>query len=224
MLLSDSQIKDELGAEVAIEYKRDSPFFRQQLMAFESSFHGVRSYAANVSAALKGVGSALSVLQTAQSELAAALAGSNGNSRCLFTNAHPQIGNLSSILKMMSETFLNINKVQTVFQESLKIEVGSVLEELIRLDNEKERSLKRKEMERLSDEYEASLCASLATRDKISPGKERELIDIRREYELARFDIVADMNKMNGKKKRLLCRVVSSTYNCYLGFFYSSSK
>lgn len=193
-------------------------------MAFESSFHGVRSYAANVSVALKGVDSALSALQSAQSELAAALAGSNGNSRCLFTNAHPKLGNLSSILKMMSETFLNINKVQSAFQDSLKLDVGSVLDQLIGLDNEKERSHHRKEMERLSEEYETNLCASLGSRDKLSPGKERELIEIRREYELARFDIVANLNKMNGKKKRLLCRAVSSIYNCYLGFFYSASK
>lgn len=193
-------------------------------MAFESSFHGVRSYAANVSVALKGVDSALSALQSAQSELAAALAGSNGNSRCLFTNAHPKLGNLSSILKMMSETFLNINKVQSAFQDSLKLDVGSVLDQLIGLDNEKERAHHRKEMERLSEEYETNLCASLGSRDKLSPGKERELIEIRREYELARFDIVANLNKMNGKKKRLLCRAVSSIYNCYLGFFYSASK
>ncbi len=193
-------------------------------MAFESSFHGVRSYAANVSAALKGVDNALSVLQSAQSELAAALAGSNGNSRCLFTNAHPKLGNLSSILKMMSETFLNINKVQNAFQDSLKLDVGSILDQLISLDNEKERAYHRKEMERLSEEYETNLCASLGSRDKLSAGKERELVEIRREYELARFDIVTNLNKMNGKKKRLLCRAVSSIYNCYLGFFYSASK
>ena len=59
MLLSDSQIKDELGNEVAIEYTRDSPFFRQQLVAFETSFKGVRSYANNVMSALKGVDQAL---------------------------------------------------------------------------------------------------------------------------------------------------------------------
>ena len=33
---SESQIKDELGSEVAIEFTRDSPFFRQQLLAFET--------------------------------------------------------------------------------------------------------------------------------------------------------------------------------------------
>ena len=37
---------------------------------------------------------------------------------------------------MMSETFNNINKVQDTFQESLKIEVGAILKELMDLDNE----------------------------------------------------------------------------------------
>ena len=100
------------------------------------SFVGIHNYAQGVKAALNGVDVAFDGLQRAQSALADALAGTNGHSRCLFTNAHPQLGNLSAILKMMSETFNNINKVQETFQESLKLEVGNILQELMDLDNE----------------------------------------------------------------------------------------
>jgi len=45
---------------------------------------------------------------------------------------------------MMSETFVNINKVQSAFQDSLRAEVGSVLEELMALDDEKDRAARRR--------------------------------------------------------------------------------
>ena len=105
-------------------------------MTLSYSFVGIHEYAQGVKAALDGVDEAFNGLQRAQCALADALAGANGHSRCLFTNAHPQLGNLSTILKMMSETFNNINKVQDTFQESLKIEVGAILKELMDLDNE----------------------------------------------------------------------------------------
>ena len=48
-------MKDELGSNVAIEYTRDSPFFRQNLLAFEATFTGVSEYAQGVQDALAGV-------------------------------------------------------------------------------------------------------------------------------------------------------------------------
>ena len=54
-MMTESEMKDELGAEVAIEYTRDSPFFRQQLLAFEATFTGVGTYAQGVMDALAGV-------------------------------------------------------------------------------------------------------------------------------------------------------------------------
>jgi len=91
------------------------------------------------------------------------------------------------------------------------------LQELIQLDDEKARSNDTKEMDKLYEEYETALSSALSTRGKLTPGREKELIEIRKDYELARFDIVANLNKLNGKKKRLLCQAVSSIYNCYLG-------
>ena len=106
---------------------------------YHDSFVGIHDYAQGVKDALDGVDEAFNGLQRAQSVLAEALAGANGHSRCLFTNAHPQLGNLSTVLKMMSETFNNINKVQETFQESMQLEVGAILKELMDLDNEEGR-------------------------------------------------------------------------------------
>ena len=87
-----------------------------------------------------------------------------------------------------------------------------------------ERKLRKKELDRLYTEYETSLASALSSRAKPTIGKEMELVEIRKEYELCRFDMVADLNKLNGNKKRLLCQAVSSIYNCYIGFYYSATN
>ena len=44
-MMSDSDIADKLGDNIALEYVRDSPLFRQQLHAFEESGSGIAGYA-----------------------------------------------------------------------------------------------------------------------------------------------------------------------------------
>jgi hypothetical protein len=42
--LSDGTVSDRLGENIALEYVRDSPLFRQQLSAFEDSSIGLSEY------------------------------------------------------------------------------------------------------------------------------------------------------------------------------------
>ena len=42
--LNDTEVCDRLGRNIALEYTRDSPLFRQQLNAFEESSHGIIEY------------------------------------------------------------------------------------------------------------------------------------------------------------------------------------
>lgn len=42
--LTDSDVCDRLGRNIALEYTRDSPLFRQQLNAFEESSIGLSEY------------------------------------------------------------------------------------------------------------------------------------------------------------------------------------
>ena len=55
-----------------------------------------------------------------------------------------------------------------------------------------ERKLRKKDLDRLYTEYETSLASALSSRAKPTIGKEMELVEIRKEYELCRFDMVAD--------------------------------
>ncbi len=45
MYHSYREISEELSNQVSLEYTRDSPFFRQQLYAFEESLTGLKSFA-----------------------------------------------------------------------------------------------------------------------------------------------------------------------------------
>lgn len=42
--LTDGMVCDRLGENIALEYIRDSPLFRQQLYAFEESSNGLQDY------------------------------------------------------------------------------------------------------------------------------------------------------------------------------------
>jgi hypothetical protein len=42
--LTDGMVCDRLGENIALEYVRDSPLFRQQLYAFEESSNGLTEY------------------------------------------------------------------------------------------------------------------------------------------------------------------------------------
>lgn len=42
--LNDTEVCDRLGRNIALEYTRDSPLFRQQLNAFEESSQGLSEY------------------------------------------------------------------------------------------------------------------------------------------------------------------------------------
>jgi hypothetical protein len=176
-------------------------------------------------AAIESVDKAFGSLQEAQSKLSSAILGRDvGNGRCLFTNAHPELGKLSDTTRMIADILNSMNNVQKAFQESWRNEVGGIVHELISIDDEAERNAKRKAMEKLSDDYESKLCSALSNRNKLSPKQESDIIEVRKQYELSRFDLVAELNKLDGKKKRLLCHTIHSIYNSYAGYFYSTEK
>ena len=58
--------------------------------------------------------------------------------------------------------------------------MGGILQELRELDDENDRKWRKRELDRLYTEYETSLGATLSSRSKLSPGKEAELIEIRK--------------------------------------------
>jgi hypothetical protein len=246
---TEYSIKECLAKGTGLEYTRDSPLFRQQLHVFEESFDGLKAYASNIKSALNAMESALNNLTEAQGQLALSLVGKSpeGNpvagfgNRCLFTNALPDLGNLSDILKNTENTMVNLTKIQSTFTTSLMTEVGSLLDDLSSVDligegkpNSNHDSnidvttaavsaelsyyeLKNV-MESSCEEYEAKLAGAISTRIPLSPNEESGIIDTRCRYELARFDLVQRLNNLDGRKKYIIAQIASSVFQSFLGF------
>lgn len=66
------------------------------------------------------------------------------------------------------------------------------------------------------DEYEAKLSSALLTRDKLSPNAVNDLQQTRSRYEMARFDLVDSLNRLDGKKKIALTQASCCLYDTYI--------
>jgi hypothetical protein len=174
----------------------------------------------SVLSAIKEVDSAVAGLQKAHTKLAATLTGREGGySRCLFTNAFPKLGTLTNNLHEISSALDEFNTNLDSYRTMLAQEVGGAITELTAsTDNE----VSKRHMERLYDSYETKLISTLASRSTPSRELTNEMCELRSEFELARFDLVAKLNKENCKKKLVLTKVcvhyfiVSCVLSCVL--------
>jgi hypothetical protein len=71
-------------------------------------------------------------------------------------------------------------------------------------------------MEALYTAYEKQLGQALLTREELTADKERALMETRKEYEMARFDMVANLNMLDSRKKLLLSDVAVDLYRAVL--------
>jgi len=217
-MMSDSDIADRLGDNIALEYVRDSPLFRQQLHAFEESGSGIAGYARGVQAALKEYESAIVVLQAAQTKMADALLGKTGNyKRCLFTNAFPHLGTLTNTLHEVSNSFHELNGHFEDLKVNLSESVGDLMTQLVASDPLDGKTTKRK-MEKSADAFESKLIGSLSNRKPLSSSEVSELCDLRMESELARYDLVEKLNICNCSKKWLLSKTAASIVDIFKTF------
>ena len=113
--LSERIIKNKLEPNISLEYTRDSPLFRQQLTAFDDSFQGISTFAEGVKGALREYNDALNAFSRAQRVLSYALVGKNhegkniegsNSSRCFFTKALPELGDLAKTLNKVSSSLV----------------------------------------------------------------------------------------------------------------------
>ena len=203
--LSDSEVCEKLGENIALEYVRDSPLFRQQLNAFEESCSGIAGYAKSVLAALKEVDSAVVTLQQAHTKLASTLTGREGGySRCLFTNAFPKLGTLTNNLHEAASALEDINRNFDMYRDMLSQDIGGIINDLTVIDDNE---ASKRHMEKLHESFEAKLLSTLSSRSVASSALTNEMCNLRSEFELARFDLVVKLNKENCKKKYILSKV-----------------
>lgn len=155
--------------------------------------------------AIKEVDSAVAGLQRAHAKLAATLTGREGGySRCLFTNAFPKLGTLTNNLHEISRAFDEFNTNLDSYRNMLSQDVGGIISDLtVTTDNE----ISKRHMEKIYESYESKLISTLASRSGATRELTVEMCDLRSEFELARFDLVAKLNKENCKKKFVLTKV-----------------
>lgn len=243
--LSVEEVYARLEPSVSLEFVRDSPMFRQQLGAFQDSFQGVDIFSKTVQNALCDVNEAVLSLSKSQRVLAYALQGrdKNGNrieglnSRCLFSNALPELGDMASLLHDTSKQLQATADEQKPFEDYLNNEMNHILQELSSLDNSSNSnsggssnnsdvtnatSYKFKKIEELCSDYENQLSNSLKSRTALSPQLQEQLLFVRKKYELARFDLVQSLNVQDSKKKMLLAKLISGIHNSMHGYLKGS--
>jgi hypothetical protein len=161
----------------------------------------------SIQSALLDVDAAIAVLQSSQLKLANRITGRDGGySRFLFTNALPNLGNLTNSLHLTADLFSQMNKNLETLRALLKDNVGGLVNQLLESQQESDGAVEKRRVEKLQTTYESKLVTSLATRKPIGLDVESEMCQIKMDCELSRFDLVAKLNQGNCQKKYLLTK------------------
>ena len=213
----------ELGEGLAIEYTRDSPLFRQQVLAFEETFSKFPNYCSSVLDALTNMEAVLGIMQDAHNKLKNALSGrritadgtknESSSARSLFTNAFPKLGDLGDNLRIMNQLLSDLQSASGSLREGINREVVPIFQKLAaESDLTAERQL-HKEMEINFKDYENLLGSALSSRTKLSEAQTASIIEIRSDYELKRFDLVTQLNNLDCKKKLMLTSAICTLHS-----------
>ena len=203
-----------LGAGLALEYVRDSPYTTQQYLVFEDVADNLPLYCATVLAATASLEKALDAVAAAHDELRLALGGAATKStRALFTNALPSLAPLDASIQAMGDDLSRLsdkNKKLVFglrnnfrpFLEALKEQAPALVSKSRRLEMESKRSV-----------YEKLLSGIYQQNAQLGEAKEAAIRKARIDYEVSRFDIVASVNRLESNKKLLLTRALLALHS-----------
>ncbi len=212
---SAESIGEALSVGLACEYVKDSPLFRQSVSAFETSFATFSPYCEGVVAALRSYNAALVNFEKVQSQLRSAIDGkTKQESRCLFTNSLPNLGNLN-------ESLDGLKQMLDVFGESLRTYRFGIEREVLpivaQLQKESNMEIERTMISDIAlkkEKYEKLLLSTLRNKKRLSEVNEdissnvnSKILSLRSSYELTRFDLVKQLNCLDSQKKIKLTEV-----------------
>ncbi len=161
---------------------------------------------------MKEVGSAYKTVQIAHSNLAVKLLGrTDVSARCLFTNAFPELGDLTQNLHQVCDVMSSLNSVFEACCSRLVDQVDLLLKTLSPEDTSATERM-TKNVDRLGAEYESKLLDILESRKKLRTGSEHEIMTCRKEYELARYDLVSKVNENDRNKKLMLTQATCDIF------------
>lgn len=134
-----------------------------------------------------------------------------------------RLGDLAPLLAKLGGIFEEVESYRDAVLLSLETTFSAPMEEFVHIEVKTVKKLKQ-EVAKCADEYEVNLAKFLHLRKNIEPEiieqKESELQVMRKKYELARYDLVAELNSLETKKKFQLCERACSALYSYLGFFH----
>lgn len=277
------------GKNVVLDFCEDSPTFRRHLEGFDDSLSGLRSLLRELQAHTKEYVSSGMKFGEEEAALADELV-ARKYARALFTTSCPELGSMSSVFNQVHDTLAQLQSSRVSMLLSVEALMHQAIESIG--DQElKEGAELRKDVARLSDEYEAQLgkllgksrsssnastssvsgtstpsapsssssavaafsavdpLANLAIlgspalpssgsgfnamppsaidTSAVSSGSrhqrtlERDVLGARLRFELARFDLVRYLNRLDARKKIVLIECFNSTLYALLGHFHA---
>ena len=140
------------------------------------------------------------------------------SSRCLFTNALPELGDLTQNVHQLADVISGINDVYSKACAQLSSEVDGLLKKMASNDEATTAKL-TKNYDDLKGTYDSMLADILKSRKKVVPEQEEGIMKCRHDYELARFDLVSKVNENDRSKKMVLTKVVCDTFYVFRDLF-----
>ncbi len=205
----------KISNQVSLEYVQDSPMSRDSMKRMEESLSGLNGFLMDVLMQIKKfivagkefghVGRATAMVFDQQT--------TKLYSRALFTSSYPSMGELSTVLMQFQTTLISIQDDRDVLLRQLEQGLFQPLRVFLKVELPEMIKL-RKNVDRYLDEYE-ELCSHQMALNKEEEVDIEALGRTRRHYELARFDLVEYLNRLDARKKFVLIQAMNSTLNAY---------
>ena len=157
-------------------------------------------YCQGVCTALTAYAKAMEATQSAGKQLQIALKGKK-LSRCLFTNALPELGDLGATLGAASDLVESLNASVSIVEEGIRTKVVPVFQDLLKVSSMSKERNQIKSLERSCTIYEKAMLAALKSRRRLNEEEESIIVAMRSEHELTRFDLCRGMNRLDSGKK-----------------------
>ena len=203
---------------LVLAFREDSPAYRRQIDALEENVDGLRGHLNRLVECSRAYCDAGKEFSARGREFSAALMHVGGTE-----SWYQRLGDLSSALGELGSTIEEIQSYRDALLLALETTFCSAMEAFVKREVKGVRRLKA-ECGKCLEEHEQDLARLLSLRNDAPEDLRRERLlavkGSRKRYELARFDLVHELNQLETKKKFQLAERVCSGLYADLGFFH----
>lgn len=200
-----------------LDYDADSPLFRARLEEMDSSVDVLRNYLHRLVDDCRSYCDKGNAYSESGRKFCSLLLKLQDDDWVL------RIGDVATLLSNFGFVLDEVQAYREGVLSSLETTFAAPMEEFVKIEVKTIKKL-RADLQRSGEEYEQALAKYLAMKTGTDPelkkSREKELAALRKQFELHRFDIVAELNACASKKKFQLCERVCSALYAYLGYFH----